>query len=292
MNALADFAEIVTEEQALAKHTSLGIGGPAEYLARPRQIEELAKLVQTCRSEGIPFAIMGGGSNLLVPDEGVRGVVIALTEPAFREISATGTTIRAGAGALLSDLIAEASRASASGLEVLVGIPGTVGGALRKNAGDRGGDVGQYVKEVTVMHDGGDVVVRGRADISFSYGQSDLDDALILDATFELIEDNQDQIVRRIKKLWISKKATQPFGFQAAGYIFRDPRGQSAVELIDRVSLRGTRVGGAELSERDPRFIVAHDPCSSRDVLRLIDLVRSRVAEVTGVSLELQIDVW
>ena len=179
-----------------------------------------------------------------------------------------------------------------SGLEALVGIPGTVGGALRCNAGSRTGDIGQHMHSLQAMDAGGEISTRMRADIRFGYRRSDIDDAIILGTTFELLQDDPQDIVKRIKKIWIAKKATQPFDFQSAGCVFRNPRGLSAALLIEDAGLLGTSVGGAELSDRDPRFIIAKEDATPRDILRLIDLVRSKVEESTGVLLELQIDVW
>lgn len=292
MAALDEFREIIRENVPLGPMTSFGVGGPAEMLATPRNKDELAKLVRRCKEEQITYRILGGGTNVLVPDEGVSGLVIQQTAPELTKVDVSGPRVRAAAGASLAELISQSAKASASGLEVLVGIPGTVGGALRQNAGGRGGDIGQHVYSVDVMDDNGEIETKMRADIRFGYRQSNLDDVIILEAAFDLVEENPEDIVRRIKKIWITKKANQPFGFQNSGYVFRNPRGLSAVELMQRAELAATRVGGAEISERDPRFIIAHPGATSRDILRLIDLVRSRVEERTNVVMELQIDIW
>lgn len=291
MTALEPFREILTPNYPLGAQTCFHVGGPADYLAEPRTIDELASLVKACRSSALPFRILGGGTNILVPDEGVRGVVIRLTGPEFQKIDVNGTTVKAGAGAKLFDLISASTKASASGLEVLVGIPGSVGGAIHKNAGGRTGDIGQHVHSVTLMDDAGEISVRMRADIRFGFRQSNLDD-VILDASFELVEENPEDIDRRIKKLWIAKTANQPLPQQAAGYVFRNSRSQDAVEVIESSGLRGARVGGAELSDRDPKYIVAHPEATARDILRLIDLVQSKVESKSHARIELQIDIW
>lgn len=292
MAVLDDFREILQENVPLGPLTSFGVGGPAEWLATPRSKDELSKLVRRCKEEEIAYRILGGGTNILVPDEGVSGVVIRLTEGELCRIDLAKNKVRAAAGASLADLIAQSAKASASGLEILVGIPGTVGGAVRQNAGGRGGDIGQHVYSVDVMDENGQIETKMRADIRFGYRQCNLNDVIILDTTFELLEENPEDIVRRIKKIWITKKANQPFGFQASGYVFRNPRGLSAVELMQRAELTATKVGGAEISDRDPRFIIAHPGATARDILRLIDMVRSRVEERTNVVIELQIDIW
>lgn len=292
MDPLADFQAILTPGAPLGKMTCFRVGGPAQWLARPRNLEELARLTRRLRDAEIPSRILGGGYNLLVPDEGVQGVVLRLDAEEFQRIKVEGTRVHAGAGASLPDLIAAACKASAAGLEGLVGIPGSVGGALERNVGDRGGDIGQHVHSVRVLDADGNVSERLRADLRFGYRHSNLDDAIILDATFDLEEDNPEDLVRRVKKIWISKKANQPFEFEAAGYVFRSSRGLDAVELIERAGLRGTKVGAAELSDRNLKFIVVQPDGAARDVLRLIDLVTTKVEERLGVELELQIDVW
>lgn len=292
MAALDEFREILLSNQPLAGLTSLQVGGAAEWLARPRTIDELSRLLARCRAENLPVRTFGGGSNLLVSDEGVKGVVLQLTGEEFRQVTVAPPRVTGGAAATLADLLARASEASLSGLETLAGIPGTVGGALRCNAAGRTGDIGQHVHSVLALDAAGQVSTLMRADIRFGYRRSNLDDVIIMSATFELVEDDPQDIVKRLKKTWIAKKASQPPESQPCGYAFRNPRGLSVIELIDDTGLAGTRVGGAELFDRDPRFIIAHPGTTSRDVLRLIDLVRSKVEQRTGVAMEPEIEMW
>jgi UDP-N-acetylmuramate dehydrogenase len=292
MADLAEFAGIVKEKEPLAPYTHLKLGGPADLLVHPRSREELASVVRCCFERRISLRVLGGGSNLLVRDEGVRGAVLRLSQPAFTEISVEGRRIRAGAGAALSALISHAARHGLAGLETLVGIHGTVGGAVRCNVGDRSGEIGSFVRRVEVMDARGAVGVRERDELQFGYHASNLDDPVLLSAEFELETDAADAIVKRMRKAWILRKGTQPLTFQAAGHIFQNPRGLSAAALIEQAGLARTRVGGAEVSDRDANFIVVHAGAMARDVLRLIDLVRSRVHERFGVELELEITVW
>jgi UDP-N-acetylmuramate dehydrogenase len=289
---LEGFDKIIQRDEPLAPYLHLKVGGPAEMLVQPHTREELAGVVQQCFLKGIPLRVLGGGCNILVRDEGVRGVVLRLNEPAFAQISVDGKRIRAGTGAALSALISEAARHGLAGLEPLVGIPGTVGGALRGNAGDRSGEIGQYVRSVEVLDDRGQVEVRERDELRFSYRWSNLDDPVLTNAEFELDVDQTDTIVKRLRKAWIHRKANQPLSFQAAARIFKNPRGLNAAALIAQAGLAGARVGGAEVSERDANFIVAQPGTSTRDVLRLIDLMRSRVRERTSIDLELEITIW
>jgi UDP-N-acetylmuramate dehydrogenase len=291
-DALADFADLVKPNEPLAPYTYLKLGGPAEWLVQPRSREELSAVVRRCFQAGIPLRVLGSGCNILVGDDGVRGAVLRLNEPAFTGVEVDGRRVRAGTGAAVSALISESARHGLAGLETLVGIPGTVGGALRCNAGDRAGDIGQFVRQVGVLDSRGDVQVRERDELRFAYHWSNLDDPVLLTADFELEPDQTDAIVKRMLKAWIQRKAAQPLSFQAAGRIFKNPRGLNAAGLIVQAGLARTRVGGAEISERDANFIVAHPGASACDVLRLIDLVRSRVHERFGVELELEIAVW
>ncbi|HEX5442488.1 MAG TPA: UDP-N-acetylmuramate dehydrogenase [Pirellulales bacterium] len=279
-------------DEPLAPHTWLHVGGPAEYFAEPRSPDELAALVRRCRDDELPVRILGGGSNILVRDEGVPGVVIRLADPGFADIERLGRRLTAGGGAKLGHLISTAVREGLAGLEALVGIPGTIGGALHGNAGSRGGDVGQWASRATVMTAAGEVVERARDELVFAYRQSSLDELVILSAEFELDEEDPDELTKRMQKQWIVKKASQPLGHQSAGCIFKSPSGLNAGVLIDQAGLKGTRVGGAEVSDRHANFIIAEPGATSHDVLRLIDLVRSRVADRSGVELELEIEVW
>lgn len=292
MNWPESLRGIVAEKLPLGARTVFRTGGPADWTVRPRSVDELVAVVKSCRSQGVPFRVFGAGSNILVPDDGYHGVVIELDHADFCSLSIDKPKVAAGAGMALAEVISKTCEVGLSGLEVLVGIPGSLGGAVFKNAGGRSGDIGQFVTSVDIVDRDGTVGSRSRPEIRFGYRSSDLDDAIVTRIHLRLFEENPQDLVRRIKKIWIEKKARQPFEFQHAGYVFRDPRGLSAAELIDKASLRGTKVGGAELSDRDPRYIVAGSGSSSRDIRQLIDLVVARVEEQTGLRLELQIDLW
>jgi len=175
---------------------------------------------------------------------------------------------------------------------MLVGIPGTVGGALHGNTGAHGGDIGQWTTSATVITVAGETHERSRDDLVFGYRESSLDEPVILESTLVLDEDDPRELARRMQKQWILKRANQPMGHQCAGCIFKNPRGVSAGELIEKAGLKGTRIGGAVVSERHANFIVAEHNCTSQDVLRLIDLVRSQVDDRMGTQLELEIEIW
>ena len=292
MSSLDAFREILRRDESLAPLTWLRIGGPAQYLAEPQTAAELESLLKVCADEELPVHVLGSGSNVLVRDEGVSGVVIRLTAPEFALVKMDGTTVRAGCGVLLSHLVVETVGSGLAGMETLVGIPGTLGGAIRGNAGGRSGEIGQFVKSVTVLTSSGERFVREADELEFAYRSSGISDLVILEAELALTRDDPDEIARRMRKLWIMKKSTQPLSFQSAGCIFKNPRGLSAGALIEQAGLKGTRVGQCEVSDRHGNFIVTYEGATSDDVLRLIDLVRTKVAEKHSIDLELEIQMW
>jgi UDP-N-acetylmuramate dehydrogenase len=292
MVALADFEEIVKREEPLAPYTHLKLGGPAEVLVQPRTRDELSAVVRRCFAERVPLRVLGSGCNLLVRDEGVRGAVLRLSEPAFASVRVDGKRVHAGTGATVSALISASTRHNLGGLETLVGVPGTVGGALRTNAGGRTGEISQFVRTVEVLDGRGGIQVRERDEIQFGERASNLDDPVLLEVEFSLEPDAPDAILKRMRKAWIQRKAAQPLSFQASARMFKNPQGLSAAALVEQAGLARTRVGGAEISDRDADSVVVHPGASSRDVLRLIELVGSRVRERFGVDLECEITVW
>jgi UDP-N-acetylmuramate dehydrogenase len=293
MATLAEaFPDIVRTGEALAPYTLLRLGGPAEFFAQPRTVDELAALMKACAERKLPVRILGIGSALLVSDEGVKGVVLRLTGPEFSRVEVDGRRARAAGGAALSALISEAARHNLAGLETLVGIPATVGGALRVNAGDRSGEIGGYVRRVEVLDGQHRAVWREHEELKFSENTSNLDDPVLLGAEFELDLDKPDAIVKRMRKAWIMRQASQPYSFEASARMFRDPRGLSAAALIEKAGLGKTKVGKAGLSERNANYAVVTPGATARDLLRLLDLVRSKVKDDSGVALEQELTVW
>ena len=286
------FPEITKRDEPLAPHTHLKIGGPAEFLLQPRSIDELRAVLSACETHKVPVRMLGGGYNLLVRDEPVAGAVIRLTTPAFTMLEWDGKRITAGGGGQLFDVNAFSVRQGLAGLETLIGIRGTVGGSVRCNVGDRSGEIGQAVQRVTVLTDDGKIHVRTREQLTFSEHQSDIDEPVILSVEFELDKDAPAAILKRMRKAWVLRKAAEPFSFQAAVRLFRNPPGQSAAALIDRAGLAKARIGGAELSERNTNYVVAHPGTTAADVLQLADHVRGRVKERTGVQLDRELHVW
>jgi UDP-N-acetylmuramate dehydrogenase len=293
MHSFDDFRAIVKADEPLAPLTWFRLGGPAAFLARPGSVEELAALLNRARELGLPARILSGGSNVLVRDEGVPGLVIHLESPLFSDVKIEGSRVHVGAAVPLTALISQTARAGLAGLEVLTGIPGTVGGSLRANSGGRQGAIGTTVRRATVLDDSGTIQVRERDEIAFGYRTSDLDEPVIVSAEFELEPEDPETVVKRMRRIWIIKKENQPYGHQSSGCIFKNPAPEiSAGALIEQAALKGLRIGGAEVSDRHANFIVAQPGTKSADVLSLIDQIKTRVHDQTGFDLELQINIW
>lgn len=293
MQHFDDFRDVVQADVPLAPLIWFRLGGRVAYFARPRTLDELVALLKRCRQEEIPFKILGGGSNILVRDEGVHALVIHLESPYFSDLAIHENRIEAGGAVPLTSLISQSARAGLGGLEVLTGIPGTVGGALKGNAGGRQGAIGQFVRRATVVDSQNEVQVRERDDLSFTDRESNLDEPVILSAEFELSNEDPETVVRRMRRIWIVKKENQPYGHQSTACIFKNPSAElTAGALIDQAGLKGASYGGAEISDRHANFIVAHPGAKASDVLQLIDQARQRVWQQFGYELELQLQVW
>lgn len=293
-NPFAGLESIVTENYPLKRHTWYRIGGPARFFIRPKSVEQLREAVARCVENEIPIYVLGLGANLLVKDEGVDGAVFRLDADAFSQVTIEGERVTAGAGVDLQKLIIQTMRAGLGGLETLVGIPGTIGGAIRMNAGGRFGDISSVVERVRTMDAGGDVADHPRDEIVFDYRSSDLTEAFILEATLKLEADDPDELAKRSKEVWMYKRTTQPLNTRNSGCIFKNPgEGRpSAGALVDRAGLKGFRVGSAEVSEMHANFIIAHPDCPASDVFELIRQVRQRVLEHAGVELETEVKIW
>jgi UDP-N-acetylmuramate dehydrogenase len=292
MSLAEQFPEITKRNQPLAPFTHLKIGGPAEFLLQPRNLDELNVVLAACRRDKVPVRMLGGGFNLLIQDDPIPGAVIRLTTEPFTFLKRDGKRITAGGGGQLFDLIAFSVKQGLGGLETLVGIRGTVGGSVRCNVGDKSGEISQTVRNVTVLTDAGKVQVRGRDELTFSEHQSDIDEPVILSVEFELETEPPAAVLKRMRKAWIVRKASEPLSFQAGVRLFRNPPGQTAATLIDRAQMTKAKAGGAELSERNSNYAVAHPGTTARDILKLVDDVRIKVKERTGVLLERELHVW
>jgi UDP-N-acetylmuramate dehydrogenase len=288
---LADL-EFVTHDFALAPKTWYKIGGPAKYYVQPRSLDELKLATARCIETNIPIYVLGLGANLLVADEGVDGAVFKLDEEHWRVVSRDGIKLSVGAGVDVQKLVLHTARAGLAGIECMAGIPGTVGGAIKMNAGGKFGDFGSRVLDVTVMDSQGTVFTRTRDDLHFEYRQSNITAPFVLGCTLELEEDDPERITERTKEIWMYKRNSQPLNTKSAGCMFKNPRGLSAGALIDQAGLKGMRVGGAEVSAKHANFLVAHPGCSAADIRKLAKLIQERVYDKHGVALETEVKMW
>lgn len=296
-----DMAPWIREREPLASLTWFGLGGPARWLACPPGMPELTALVRACRDQGVPLYRLGQGANLLVSDDGVDGMVVRLNSPGFRQVDWSAADekpptpevlVRAGGGTDMNRLAREAVRRGLAGLEVMAGIPGSLGGIVRMNAGGRFGQIADVVEDVTVITPDGDVRVLAAAQVGFRYRHTDLGDATVCGATLRLRREDPVALRRRFLDMWEYKKGSQPLADASAGCVFKNPPGGSAGALIDRAGLKARSVGGAYVSSRHANFICAKEGATASDVLSLIGMIRREVAARFGVELELELEVW
>jgi UDP-N-acetylmuramate dehydrogenase len=292
MSIFSGFEEIIERNHLLAPHTWYRLGGPADYFIRPRNVRDLKEIVRRCNENHIRIYVLGFGSNLLVSDEGVRGAVIKLQGEEFGRMQFEDAGVTAWAGAELSKLVLNCVEKGLSGVEGLTGIPGSIGGAVRMNAGGRFGDIGSAVESVMLMDIDGNVHEKRKPELIFDYRAANIRAKFILCAQLKLTPAEPEQILRTVKEGWIYKKNSQPLSTRNCGCVFKNPPGAAAGSLIDRAGLKGFRVGGAMVSDKHANFIVAQEGCTSRDIMQLIEKIRQKVREQFDVELELEIEVW
>ncbi len=296
---LERFRGEVKRNEPLSRYTSFRIGGPADLLVYPKDRDDLLSLLAELREKKLPYYILGGGTNILVRDGGFRGVVISLARMAavtigrtFRSLGGEFTVLSAEAGAPLSRLLALAVDEGLVGMEFASGIPGTVGGAVRMNAGTSVGEMGDVVDSVAIVTPDGRMFERGREEMGFGYRTTRIADGeVVVSARIILRRGDREQIKEQVKKIQQQRKERQPEGFPNAGSIFKNPLEESAGKLIDEAGLKGKTVGGAQVSERHANFIVNRGQATAHDVIALMDLVREKVLEVRNVRLEPEIKI-
>ncbi len=292
MSLVSTFGGIVRENQSLAPFTWLQIGGPTRYLVEPNEPQQLMAVVQSCESSAIPMRVIGGGSNLLIRETGFDGATFSLTSPAFCQMRRINNCIECGAGAKLSHLIAFSVGAGLGGLDHLVGIPGTVGGALRGNAGTDDGDIGQVVQSAKLMTKEGQVLEVSGKQLAFSHRVSSLDELVILEATFCLEPGEIRSLTKREQTFWIVKRSKQPSFPERAAIAFVDPDGYKASELLHQSGFSGAIEGAVRLSSSYPNYLIANAGATSTQVLTLAERVTEGVRDRTGVELQLHLQIW
>jgi len=282
---------VVKLNEPMARRTTLRVGGPADMYVEPGSEQDLVTVVQFCATERLPVFVLGRGSNLLVRDGGIRGVVICLAHPSFRRIDVSGSYLECGAGAKLKDVAVTAKQHSISGLEFLEGIPGSVGGALRMNAGAMGGSVFQCVESVRILDFTGIFSTRTAAEMQPEYRCCPaLRDVMAVSAVLHGRPGEHEEIQTRMTEYSRKRWATQPAA-PSAGCIFKNPAGIAAGKLVDELGLKGTRVGGAVVSAEHGNFIVNEGKATARDVLDLIELIRTVALRERGIRLETEVEI-
>jgi UDP-N-acetylmuramate dehydrogenase len=302
LQILTDLGIDHVADAPLAKMTWYGVGGAAEFLARPANEQQLSELMMQCATSEIPIRVLGSGANLLVSDEGVKGIVVKLDHANFSTLKIDGTTVTVGAGFDLAKLVLETAHAGLAGLEVLAGIPASVGGAVRMNAGGKFGEIGPVVSKVRVMDTHGEIYDRHRDDLVFGYRKSNIKAPIILDVEFDLSQDEPNGLMQQVKEIFMYKKNTQPLAEDSAGCAFKNPvmtepdtnpyLSYSAGKLIDMAELKGFAIGGANISQRHANFVIAGDGCTASDIIKLLDHVYQTVLEKYGVRLQREIVIW
>ena len=278
-------------KEMLSFHTSLRIGGPADIFVVPQDIDDIRHALLFADREQLPVNVIGGGNNLLVKDRGIRGVVLKL-EGCLGRAEFHGEEAVAGAGVGLSALIREAAALNLGGIEALVGIPATIGGALAMNAGTADGSIGDFVSAVYFLHPDGTIGECKPASGGFSYQEFNFPvGAVLVGARLRLHRRPYTEIQKEIKQRLKVKKQTQPLALASAGGVWKNPPGEQATRLIERVGLRGKRLNGAEISSKHSNFIVNRGGASAADILALMDLTRERVHAQLGITLEAEIRV-
>lgn len=277
----------VLRDEPMSGHTTFRIGGPADYLAMPENAEQISRIIKACRDAGVPYYIIGNGSNLLVGDRGFRGVIIQVYKN-MNAVEAVDGEIHAQAGALLSKVAAAALNAGLTGIEFASGIPGTLGGAVRMNAGAYGGEMKQVLKSATVLTPTGEMLTLTVDEMKMGYRTSIVSkmDYVVLDAVITLCPGNPEDIRAKMEELKEKRVSKQPLEYGSAGSTFKRPEGYFAGKLIEDAGLRGFRVGNAQVSEKHCGFVINRGGATAKEVVELMDEVVRRVEENSNVRLE------
>lgn len=273
--------------EPLAPMTSYRIGGPVDIYIEPASTEELAALVQYFRGADAPYVLLGNGSNILISDDGIRGVALNI-EKHFSDVTMEGDVVTAGAGVRLSKFVDFCVRHGLAGSEMLAGIPGTLGGGVIMNAGAYGGEISDHMLDVTVLREGAVKTLR-KEQAGFRYRGSDLRGDIVISARFRFPTGDEDALKARRKELLLKRNASQPVNYSNAGSIFKNPEGKYAAKLIEECGLKGYQVGGAQVAVLHANFIINTGGATAADVLAVISHVRRTVLQQTGILLELEI---
>ena len=275
----------------MSQHTTFGLGGPADAWVEPADEKDLGTVLNFCAQKGAERFVLGQGTNLLVRDGGIRGVVVRLCQERFREIRIEGNRVTAGAGVPNTRLVEALKTAGLSGLEFIYGIPGCVGGGIAMNAGAHGSCFADHLVEITAMDSLGKARTIPRSALDFEYRTlRNLKGAIVLQAVFDLQIQTPERISARVTEFLEIRNVTQPKG-SSPGCVFKNPAGQSAGKIIDSLGLKGLRVGGVWVSHLHGNFLLNNRKASSREVIELIEKIRGQVLARTGIFLETEVKI-
>ncbi len=274
--------------EPLSKHTSLAVGGPADFYADVTTLDELVALRKVVAEYRIPVFFLGAGSNLLVSDKGMRALVIHL-QGKFRQAMIQDTEVEAWAGMWMPTLVKQCAEKGLSGIESLIGVPGTIGGGLVMNAGTREGVLGDVVESVNVLEDTGEIRTLTRESLGFTYRYSALEGSWIVSAILRLKASERSFIMARIDDLLRYRAQTQPIGTSNCGSVFKNPKGSAAAQWVEQAGFKGMRWGGAQVSERHANFIINEHHAKAQDVRELMKKIQDKVFEKFSIKLEPEI---
>jgi UDP-N-acetylmuramate dehydrogenase len=283
----------VKRNELLSQHTTMKIGGPADILIEPSSLENIQKVMTLIQERQLPWRAIGRGSNLLVSDKGIEGVVIKLSS-GLNHLSINESTITVGGGHSLVSLSTLISKKGLSGLEFASGIPGSVGGAVYMNAGAHGSDISKILTKAHILFEDGAIEWLSNDDMEFTYRTSVLQKkrpGIVLEAEFMLTMGDRNAIVSQMQKNKDYRKETQPWNFPCAGSIFRNPLPNYAGKLIEEAGLKGFQIGGAKISEMHGNFIVNAGNATAKDVLDLIQYIKDKILQLYGIKMETEVEI-
>lgn len=285
---LTEVCKEAVADEPMSRHTTFRIGGAADYFAKASSCEEVINIIDLCRRENVEYTVIGNGSNILVSDDGIPGVVI---EAAINNIEVHDTKITAGAGVLLSKFANAAMEAGLSGLEFAAGIPGTVGGGIYMNAGAYGNELKDVITSVTYADEKGCIKTVGKEELDFGYRKSMFygTKCIIISCEAELIHGKREEIKEKMTELNAKRAEKQPLSMPSAGSTFKRPEGYFAGSLIEQAGLKGYTIGGAAVSEKHAGFVVNKGGATAKDVIDLIKYIQKQVREKFSVELETEV---
>ena len=290
------FSDIYSKDEVkinalMKEHINFEVGGPADILLIPSKVEQIIESIKICKENNIPYFVMGNGSNLLVKDGGIRGVVIKLT--GLTNLEVNETEIKADCGVMLKELSDKALENSLTGLEFACGIPGSVGGAVFMNAGAYNGEIKNVIKEAQVITSSGEIVTLSKDELELGYRTSKVmrDNSIVINATFKLEKGNKEEIKETIDDLTQKREEKQPLEYPSAGSTFKRPEGYFAGKLIQDSGLKGYSIGGAAVSSKHSGFVINKDNATAKDILDLIAYIQAEVKKQFGVELHTEVRI-